>query len=133
MGIDTYQEPVLYMHRDCHVCHAEGFQAQSRVEVRLNGRAIVATLNVVTGELLALDEAGLSEAAWRLLQAKPDDSVSMHHPPLLESMSRYAPKSTVGGSTRRGWTPSSETWPQAATLTCNLPPLSPPARATAWT
>jgi thymidine phosphorylase len=92
MGIDTYQEPVLYMHRDCHVCHAEGFQAQSRVEVRLNGRAIVATLNVVTGELLALDEAGLSEAAWRLLQAKPDDSVSMHHPPLLESMSQVRAK-----------------------------------------
>ena len=44
LGIDTYQEPVLYMHRDCHVCHSEGFEAQSRVEVALNGRHIVATL-----------------------------------------------------------------------------------------
>ncbi len=44
LGIDTYQEPVLYMHRDCHVCHSEGFEAQSRVEVALNGHHIVATL-----------------------------------------------------------------------------------------
>lgn len=23
MGIDTYQEPVIYMRSDCHVCRAE--------------------------------------------------------------------------------------------------------------
>ena len=38
LGIDTYQEPVLYMHRDCPVCHSEGFEAQSRVELTLEGR-----------------------------------------------------------------------------------------------
>ena len=53
LGIDTYQEPVLYMHRDCHVCHSEGFEAQSRVEVALNGHHIVATLNVVSGAFLS--------------------------------------------------------------------------------
>jgi thymidine phosphorylase len=92
MGIDTYQEPVLYLHRDSHVCHSEGFEAQSRVEVRLNGRAIVATLNVVTGDILAPDEAGLSEAAWRLLKAQPGDRVSLHHPPPLESLSHVRAK-----------------------------------------
>ncbi len=87
LGIDTYQEPVIYMRNDCHVCRAEGFEAQSRVQVALNNHSIVATLNVVTGELLALDEAGLSEAAWRLLGARAGDAVILSHPPVLESLS----------------------------------------------
>lgn len=88
VGIDTYQEPVIYMREDCEVCLAEGFEAQSRVLVRHGGRHIVATLNVVTSNWLALDEAGLSEAAWRLLDAHEGEAVSITHPPPLESM-RY--------------------------------------------
>ena len=87
LGIDTYQEPVIYMHRDCHVCRAEGFEAQARVQLAYNGHVIIATLNVVTGELLALDEAGLSEAAWRLLGARAGEVVTVSHPPVLESLS----------------------------------------------
>ena len=48
LGIDTYQEPVIYMHRDCHVCRAEGFEAQARVQLAYNGHVIIATLNAVT-------------------------------------------------------------------------------------
>jgi thymidine phosphorylase len=92
LGIDTYQEPVIYMRSDCHVCRAEGFEAQSRVQVTHNNRAIVATLNVVTGDLLAPDEAGLSEAAWRLLGAHAGDAVALSHPPVLESLSRVRAK-----------------------------------------
>ncbi len=87
LGIDTYQEAVIYMRRDCHVCRAEGFEAQSRVQVAHNGHAIIATLNVVTGELLAPGEAGLSEAAWRHLGAREGDEVALSHPPVLESLS----------------------------------------------
>ncbi len=29
MGIDTYQELVVYMHEDCHICIAEGFNAKN--------------------------------------------------------------------------------------------------------
>jgi thymidine phosphorylase len=86
LGIDTYQEPVIYMRQDCDVCRSEGFEAQSRVEIRRNGRPIVATLNVVTSDLLARDEAGLSEAAWRLLGATPGDAITVRHPPPLESL-----------------------------------------------
>jgi thymidine phosphorylase len=92
LGIDTYQEPVLYMHRDCHVCHSEGFEAQSRVEVALNARTIVATLNVVSGDFLSPDEAGLSEAAWRLLQASAGDIATLRHPPPLESLGHVRAK-----------------------------------------
>lgn len=92
MGINTYQEPVIYMRSDCHVCRAEGYEAQSRVQVTHNGHAIVATLNIVTGELLAPDEVGLSEAAWRLLGARTGDAVALSHPPVLESLGRVRAK-----------------------------------------
>lgn len=37
MGIDTYQEPVIYMRNDCHVWRAEGFEAQARIQVEAEG------------------------------------------------------------------------------------------------
>jgi thymidine phosphorylase len=92
MGIDTYQEPVLYMRRDCHVCLSEGFEAQSRVELALNGTRIVATLNVVDETFLSEAEAGVSEAAWRLLRAQPGAAVTLRHPPPLESLGHVRAK-----------------------------------------
>jgi thymidine phosphorylase len=86
MGIDTYQSPVLYMRRGCAVCLSEGFEAQSRVEVRRDGRRIVATLNVVTDDRLRDDEAGLSEAAWRQLEATEGDAAELRHPKPLDSL-----------------------------------------------
>lgn len=67
LGIDTYLEPVVYMPAGCPVCRSEGWQAQTRVLVTYGARAVVATLNIVTGGVLAHGEAGLSEAAWRAL------------------------------------------------------------------
>ena len=92
LGVDTYQEAVVYMHRDCHVCHSEGFEAQSRVEIALGGRTIVATLNVVSGGFVSPDEAGLSEAAWRLLHASDGDVATLRHPPPLESLGHVRAK-----------------------------------------
>ncbi|MDE2605143.1 MAG: thymidine phosphorylase family protein [Burkholderiales bacterium] len=92
LGIDTYQEPVLYMHRDCPVCHSEGFEAQSRVELAVGERTVVATLNVVQGGFLAVGEAGVSEAAWRLLEAPEGALVSLRHPPPLESLGHVRAK-----------------------------------------
>jgi thymidine phosphorylase len=86
-GIDTYQEPVVYMRRDCHVCRSEGFEALSRLRLESGGRSVIATLNIVTTDILAPGEAGLSEAAWRLLGAKEGDRVNLYHAPDLESLS----------------------------------------------
>ena len=69
LGIDTYQEPVLFIARSSPVCRSEGWSAHSRVQVTLNNRSIVATLNITTDGLLAPDEASLSEAAWTALGA----------------------------------------------------------------
>jgi len=92
VGIDTYQEPVLYLHRDDPVCRSEGFEAQSRVEVALDGRSVVATLNVVAGDLVTLGEAGVSEAAWRSLAGADGALVTLRHPPPLESMGHVRAK-----------------------------------------
>jgi len=92
LGIDTYQEPVLYMHRDCPVCRSVGFEAQSRVEVLLDGRSVVATLNVVDGDFLAAQEAGVSEAAWRLLRGSEGALVTLRHPAPLESLGHVRAK-----------------------------------------
>ena len=85
LGIDTYQEPVVYMRSDCAVCRSEGFEAQARVLLRHHRSSVIATVNVVTSNLLASDEAGLSEAAWRQLEGAEGDRVLLSHAPPLDS------------------------------------------------
>ncbi len=92
MGIDTYQEPVVYMRRDCEVCKSEGFEAQSRVQIRNDGRTIVATLNIVDADLLPDRAAGLSEAAWKLLSVAEGTSVHISHPRPVRSLSHVRAK-----------------------------------------
>jgi thymidine phosphorylase len=87
LGIDTRQEAVLYLREDSPICRSEGFESAARVEVRGRGRAIVATLNVVTGDLVAAGEAGLSDVACERLGTADGEIVSLAHPPPLESLS----------------------------------------------
>jgi len=92
MGIDTYQEPVIFMRRDCHVCRSEGFEVQSRVRIQNDGHAIVATLNVVGPELLEQGDVGLSESAWKMLGAQSGETVRLSHPKQLRSLSHVRSK-----------------------------------------
>ena len=100
LRIDTYREFVVYMHRDSEVSRSEGFEVRSRVGVRLNGKTIVATLNVVSNALLSIDEASLSESAWKALQAEEGQSVVFHPPPL--SSDGLLRKKVYGGSLEAG-------------------------------
>jgi thymidine phosphorylase len=85
-GIDTYQEPVVYMNADCAVCRSEGFAAQTRVWVEVGGRRIIATLNVVTdGGWLPSNFAALSDAAWRRLAPQPHETAAFSHADAPES------------------------------------------------
>ena len=86
LGIDTYRQPVIFMHRDCHICRSEGFAAQARVRVELKGREIIATLNVIESGLLGIDEAGLSTWAWQALAAIEGELIVIRHPPELDSL-----------------------------------------------
>lgn len=87
LGIDTYQEHIVYMRADCHVCRSEGFEARSRVRVSARGKSLLATLNVVKSELFGLEEASLSEAAWTLLDARDGDVIEVTHAEPIESES----------------------------------------------
>ncbi|HQY95302.1 MAG TPA: hypothetical protein PLS79_27060, partial [Caldilinea sp.] len=91
VAIDTYRENVAYLHRDCAVYRAEGFQALAKVEVRANGRQVLATLNVVDDpRIVRCDEIGLSMDAFaqlgvanghpaRVSQAEPPSSIPALH------------------------------------------------------
>ena len=95
LGIDTYQEPVVFLREDSHVCRSEGFESQARVELRRGDRHIIATLNVVRGTglaALAQDEAGLSEAAWRALGGEEHERIYVEHPLPVESFSQVRAK-----------------------------------------
>ena len=74
----------MYMRRNCHVCRAEGFDAHMRVEVWCGGQHILATVNVIDSDLLALSEASLSASAWHALGAAPGDAVTVLHEPTLD-------------------------------------------------
>ena len=92
LGIDTYQEPILFMSAECPVCRSEGWEALARVRVAHGENAIVATLNVVTSDLLAPDEAGLSELAWMAFGASEGDQVVLTHPEPVSSLSHVRAK-----------------------------------------
>lgn len=85
LGIDTLQEPIIYMHKDCAVCRSEGFNAMSRLEVS-NGRGtVLVTLNVIQGDLVDPGEVGFSEAAWRRIGVEEGDTIQVRHANPVES------------------------------------------------
>lgn len=92
LGINTHQEPVVYMRDDCPVCRSEGFSGQSRINVAVNGRSVIATLNVVHAPWLEHGEAGLSEAAWRLLSAREGQEAHFSHAHPVASLSALRAK-----------------------------------------
>lgn len=85
LGIDTYRENVVYLHRDCEVYRTEGFQALSKLKVCGNGRCILAVLNVVDDDrIIKPDQLGLSEEAFDNLSLPEQELVTIEHaqPPI---------------------------------------------------
>ena len=97
LGINTYKEAVIYMREDCHVCRAEGFEVQARVKVALNGKDLIATLNMVTSDILKQGEASLSEYAMQKLGAQDGDKIQVSHPSPVHSLSHM--RSKIYGNT----------------------------------
>jgi thymidine phosphorylase len=87
LGLDTQYEAVVFMHKDCPVCRSEGFSAQARVLLCHDGQRVIATLYQVTGDLIAHNEAALSESAWKRLGSKDGDRITVTHPDPLDSLS----------------------------------------------
>jgi len=92
MGIDTHQEPVVFMREDCPICRAEGFNATSRIAIFYRDKQIVATLNVVTTNVLPVEHIGFSNIALQRLGAVDGVTVAVSHAPLVESISAVRKK-----------------------------------------
>ncbi len=97
VAVDTYRENVAYLHRDCPVYRAEGFQALAKVEIELadgrgGGRPILAVLNVVDDEAICPPGAlGLAEQAFDQLGAPEGTPVRVRHaqpPASMEAVRR---------------------------------------------
>ncbi|MCX2720932.1 thymidine phosphorylase family protein [Roseibium salinum] len=96
-AIDTYRQPVVYMHEDCHICRSEGFAAQTRIRIDLGSRWLIATLNVVMrGGWLNVHAAALSASAWEALGASEGDRARFSHPEPPASTSAIRAKAYDG-------------------------------------
>ncbi|MDH4049964.1 MAG: thymidine phosphorylase family protein [Rubrivivax sp.] len=92
VGIDTWRESVAYLHRDCPVVRAAGFQALAKVTVHANGTTIAAVLNVVDDErIVAPCDLGLSEDAFERMGIAEGRDASIEHaepPPSIAALHR---------------------------------------------
>ena len=75
------------MHKDCPICRSEGFTAHNRPLLRAGERHVITTLYQISTDLVAHDEAALSESAWNRLDLNDGDTITVSHPDPLESLS----------------------------------------------
>ena len=92
VAVDTYRENVAYMHSDCETYRAEGFQALSKIHVSIDGRAVLAVLNVVhDAAIVAPGELGLCDQAFEQIGAEEGARVWIEHaerPPSMDAVRR---------------------------------------------
>jgi len=80
LSLDTGRENVAVISRHSPVLRAEVFRAFSRVELRNNGRMILATLILTDDDrMVGIDEIGLAEPAFRRFEA-PEGSLALVTP-----------------------------------------------------
>ena len=96
VAIDTYHENVAFLHRNCALYRAEGFQALSKVKIQADGTGIYAVLNIVDDDsIVSPDELGLAEQAFDQLGMEPGHLVRIDHCEPPESMEGVRRK--IGG------------------------------------
>ena len=86
LGIDTQDEAIVFLHRDSAVSRAEGFTSHARILLCAGSRHVVATINQVSSDLVAINEAGLSDAAWERLGLHQGDAITILHLDPIESL-----------------------------------------------
>jgi thymidine phosphorylase len=95
LGIETLNEAHVFLHRDSPISRAEGFSAHARVLISAKDHALVATLYHLTGDMLEIDEIGLSEQAWQQLKLCDGDTLQIGHAPPVDSL-RYLRSKVYG-------------------------------------
>ena len=87
VAVDTYRENVAYLHRECELYRAEGFQALSKILIESDGRRINAVLNVVDdAAIVAPGELGLAEQAFEQFGRSEGSAVCVDHAKPPQSM-----------------------------------------------
>ena len=86
LGIDTHKDHVVFMHKNCYVCSSEGFEVKSRLRIKLGNKSIIATLNIISSDILTPNEVSLSKYAWECLDAKEGDKITITHAAYLDSL-----------------------------------------------
>lgn len=92
MGIDAQHVAIAYLREGSEPLLVEGLSAKNTVLVTRDGHSLVAELHVVSSGIVAQDEVGLSEAAWRSLGLAEGDSVIVAEGPHVASMSHVREK-----------------------------------------
>ena len=88
LGIDSLNEHLVFMRRDCSVCISEGFEALNRIRVTFGEWTIVASLVIMDEPYqLEQEELGLSRDAVADLKASTGDVLTISHLGPLDSMS----------------------------------------------
>jgi len=85
LDLDTRDRAVALLREDSPLCRAEGFAAHARVMLESAHGDVIATLYQTRSGLLAADEVGLSDSAWKTLQVRDGDRVHVRHPRPLRS------------------------------------------------
>lgn len=66
VGIDTYNENVAFLARDCKLYRPEEFQAFKKIEIISDGKTLLASLLIVdNATIISADQLGLSEQAYK--------------------------------------------------------------------
>lgn len=92
LGIFTENANVVFLRNDSNVCISEGFVALTRVRVSTKTSSIVASLNVITSNILLADEIGLSNTAAEKLNITDGDILKVSHLETIESLNHLRAK-----------------------------------------
>ncbi len=92
LGIFTQNANVVFLKNDSPVCISEGFEALTRLRVSNQKMSIVASLHVITSELLLPDEIGLSDTATKNLNVSDGDTLYVSHLETINSLEHLRAK-----------------------------------------
>lgn len=92
LGIFTQNANVAFLKNDSDVCISEGFTALTRIRVSTKTNSIVASLNVVTSNILLPDEIGLSNTAAEKLNISNGDILNVTHLETISSLNHLRAK-----------------------------------------
>ena len=92
LGISTQNANVVFLKHDSQICKSEGFTALTRIRVSTKTTSIVASINVLTTDILLDNEIGLSDSAAKKLNVAEGDILEVSHLETIASLDHLRAK-----------------------------------------